>query len=118
MPSLSQATLRAWLYIVLAPEGCDGPDYPAGELSYRSEEVQPPGRDPNDPLIRFNFYLTHEGVEKLLCYKQYALAGHSRGHWEREFIDSVAAEVGQAYKTAKERFLKLQEIVQAAGYPV
>jgi hypothetical protein len=118
MPTIRKETLRAFIYISLGGEDFEGPLYPAEELSYRSEEVRPPDRDPNDPLLRFTFYWTHEGVERVVTYNQYVYVGHSRGHLERQFVDDVAGTVERAYKTAKERFLRLQEVVQTAGYPV
>jgi hypothetical protein len=111
MPSLRQETLRAWLFLHFGEEGSDGPDYPASELSYRSELVDP-------ETMRFSFYRTHDGAEQLITYLNYPVAGRAHGTVERKFIEDVAVSVERSYEARKARFLKLQEIVQAAGYPV
>ena len=122
MPTLRNETLRAWLFLHFGEEGADGPDYPANELSYRSEVIPASevyGTDGAEAeYLRFNLYRTVEGVEQRITYLTYPVAGRAHGTVERQFIESLATQVEQSYKDRKERFQKLQEIVQAAGYPV
>ncbi len=120
--SIRQETLRAWLFLQLGEEGQDGPDYPASELSYRSEVVPAASvfrADPSEAeYMRFNLYRTVDGAEQLVTYLNYPIGGRAHGTVERQFIEDVALQVGRSYEARKARFLKAREIVQEAGYPV
>ncbi len=118
MPSISKETLRAWLYLNL-----DGNDYPAEELSYRSE-VQPADSFTLAEHVRFKFFRTRGGVEELLTYVNYVIGTHSVSHIEREFIDTIPVQVARGYeeavaahKEAELKFQHLQEILRAANFP-
>lgn len=121
MPSLRQETLRAWLFLHFGEEGADGPDYPASELSYRSEVVpaaQVFRAEGAEDYLRFNIYRTHDGAEQLVTYLNYPISNRAHGTVERQFIEDVAERVRRTYEERKASFTKLQEIMQAAGYPV
>jgi hypothetical protein len=122
MPTLRNDTLRAWLFLHFGEEGEDGPDYPANELLYRSELVPAAAvfrANPNEPeYLRFNLYRTVDGVEQRITYLTYPVGGRAHGTVERQFMEDVAAQVGRTYEERKARFLKAQELVQAAGFPV
>lgn len=119
MPSLKPETLRA--YVLLTTNE----DHPASELSYRSEltdkDGTPCGDDYTEPEhIRFCIIRKHpEGHEQEVGFSvAYEFGEHSRGHWEREFIDSMVAYVQKAFVQKKAEFERLRESVAAAGFTV
>jgi hypothetical protein len=117
MPTLSPETLRAYVYL-------NGKDCPANELSYYSELIAPDGTTCDDDFtepefIRFHIVRRHpDGGDEEVGYCAYAFGNHSRGHWEREFIDSTAKYVAEEYAAEKAKFEKLRDMMSAAGYPV
>jgi hypothetical protein len=122
MPTLSKATLRA--YVLLET----GEDYPADELSYKSEALGQTGE-----YIRFIIVRTHgtAAEAEVVLDAVYAKGGHSDSHMEREFIDRTAKGVSDAWAKKKAALAEMEAAlvvfsakvekcraaVEAAGYP-